>query len=44
MKLPVLNSTGTIVDDIEVSPQLFDAPMNKSLVHQVMVAYLANAR
>ena len=44
MKLPVLNSTGTIVDNIEVSPQLFDAPMNKSLVHQVMVAYLANAR
>ena len=44
MKLPVLNNNGTRVDDLEVSRQLFDAPMNKSLVHQVMVAYLANAR
>ena len=44
MKLPVLNSDGAIVDDLEVSSELFDAPMNKSLVHQVMVAYLANAR
>lgn len=45
MKLPVLSSNeGAVVGDLEVSSQLFDAPMNKSLVHQVLVAHLANAR
>ena len=44
MKLDVRNMSGAVVDDIEVLDDLFDAPMNAALVHQVMVGQLANKR
>jgi len=44
MKHPVINSSGETVDAIEVSDSLFDAPMNRALVHQVAMSHMANAR
>ena len=44
MKLDVRNMSGAVVDDIEVLDDVFDAPMNAALVHQVMVGQLANKR
>lgn len=40
MKLSVNNSS-TVV---EVSPQVFEAPYNESLIHQAVIAYRAGAR
>ena len=44
MQIVVRNSSGDNVDTITVSDNLFDAPMNQALVHQVAVAHMANAR
>ena len=44
MKLDVKNMSGAVVDSVEVSGDLFDAPMNSALLHQVMVGQLANKR
>ena len=44
MQIVVQNSSGDNVDTITVSDNLFDAPMNQALVHQVAVAHMANAR
>lgn len=44
MKLKVRDVRGDVVDEIEVRDDVFAAPMNKALVHQVMVGQLANAR
>lgn len=44
MKLDVRNMSGAVVDSVEVLDDVFDAPMNSALVHQVMVGQLANKR
>ena len=44
MNLPLLNTEGTVVDTIEVTDNLFAAAVNQAVVHQVMVAQMANAR
>ena len=37
MKLTVVNSNGDNVGEVTVSDTVFDAAMNRSLVHQAMV-------
>ena len=44
MQVPVNNLTGEVVDHIEISDQVFGAPLNQAVVHQVMVSQQANAR
>lgn len=44
MKLKIRNTQGKITGDVEVRDDVFGAPMNAALVHQVMVGQLANAR
>ena len=44
MQLRLVNSEGEVVDDIDVRDDVFNVPMNEALVHQVLVAQLANAR
>lgn len=44
MKLDVRDASGAVVDSVEVLDDVFDAPMNPALVHQVMVGQLANKR
>ena len=44
MKLDVKNMGGTVVDSVEALDDVFDAPMNAALLHQVMVGQLANKR
>jgi len=44
VKLDVRNISGAVVDSVEVLDDVFDAPMNSALVHQVMVGQLANKR
>jgi large subunit ribosomal protein L4 len=40
----VFNSAGASISTLDVSDRVFDAPENGSLVHQAVVAYLANQR
>jgi len=44
MEIPLKNSRGEAVGNIEVSEQIFNIPFRAALVHQVMVAHLANRR
>lgn len=44
MRLQVKNMRGNVSRSIDVSDKIFDAPENPALVHQVMVAQLANKR
>ena len=44
MEIPLKNSRGEAVGNIEVSEQIFNVPFRAALVHQVMVAHLANRR
>jgi large subunit ribosomal protein L4 len=44
MKIPVYNKNGEQIKDIEISELVFNVPFNETLVHQVMVGQLANAR
>ena len=44
MKLGVRNKTGFDVGEIEVRNDVFAVPERRALVHQVMVAHLANKR
>ena len=44
MKLDVRNMSGAVVDSVEVLDDVFDAPMNSALLHQVVVGQLANKR
>ena len=44
MKLDLMNVRGEVVGDVQVRDDVFGAPMNPALVHQVMVGQLANAR
>jgi large subunit ribosomal protein L4 len=43
-QIQVFNSAGASVSTLDVSDRVFDAPENTSLVHQAVVAYLANQR
>lgn len=44
MVVPVRNMAGDQVDEVELHPYIFEAPVNVSLMHQALVRQLANAR
>jgi len=44
VQVPVYDLTGEIIEQIEVSDQVFGVPFNEAVVHQVMVGQRANAR
>ena len=44
MDIEIKNIEGKIVGSVQVRDDVFDVPMNPSLVHQVVVGQLANAR
>ncbi|HHS96630.1 MAG TPA: 50S ribosomal protein L4 [Chloroflexi bacterium] len=44
MIVPVRNMAGEQVDEIELRPDIFEAPVNVPLMHQALVRQLANAR
>ncbi len=44
MKAPVYDLTGEVVDNIEISDQVFGVPFNEQVVHQAVVRQRANAR
>jgi large subunit ribosomal protein L4 len=44
MQVPVYNRNGEQIKDIEISETVFNVAFNETLVHQVMVAQLSNAR
>lgn len=44
MEIDVRNLSGSVVNSVEVLDDVFDAPMNAALLHQVMVGQLANKR
>ncbi len=43
-KAPVYNIHGEVVEEIELSDDVFQAPINQKLVHQVVLMQLANRR
>ena len=44
MKVDVINLEGKKVDTVELSADIFDAPINVDLMHQAYVRQMANAR
>ena len=44
MQVPVYNIAGEVVDNIEISEQVFNVPFNQAVVHQAVVRQQANAR
>ena len=44
MELPIHNNKGEVVGQAEVAEVLFGAPVNRPLLHQVLVAQLSNHR
>ena len=44
MELKLLQDNGTLGAGIQASPEVFEREYNEALVHQVVVAYQANAR
>lgn len=44
MEIDVLDHNGAKKESLDVSSEIFDAPFNEALVHQVIVACRANAR
>ncbi|MDA0733366.1 MAG: 50S ribosomal protein L4 [Chloroflexi bacterium] len=44
MEVPVKNQNGETIDTIQLNDEVFNAPMNQSLVHQVVVIYQGNKR
>lgn len=44
MELPVRNFEGDVVGSVELSDHVWAAPMNSAVLHQVVVAQLANRR
>ena len=44
MKADVLNTKGEVVDSVELQDAIFGIEPNEPVVHQVVVAYLANQR
>lgn len=44
VQVPVYNSSGNVIDNIELSDAVFGIPMNSAVVHQAMLRQNANAR
>jgi len=44
VQVPVYSLTGEVVENIEISDQVFAVPFNEGVVHQAMVRQQANAR
>jgi large subunit ribosomal protein L4 len=44
MLVPVHDTKGDVVGEVELHDGIYDAPINKSLMHQALVRQLANAR
>lgn len=44
MQIPVYNSTGEVVNQVELSEEVFGVPFNEAVVHQTMVMQMANRR
>ncbi|TFG71438.1 MAG: 50S ribosomal protein L4 [Anaerolineales bacterium] len=44
MLIPVKNMQGENVGEVELLPEIFEAPVNISLMHQALVRQLSNAR
>ena len=44
MQVAVKNQSGDTVESIDLDDIVFNAPMNRSLVHQAMVIYQSNRR
>ncbi|MFA5374341.1 MAG: 50S ribosomal protein L4 [Dehalococcoidia bacterium] len=44
VQVPVHNSLGKVIDNIELSDEVFGIPMNSAVVHQAMLRQNANAR
>ena len=44
MIVPVRSMSGRKVDEVELRPEICEAPINMSLMHQALVRQLANAR
>ena len=44
MQIPVYNLAGEVVEHIEISDEVFAAPLNQAVVHQAVVRQQANAR
>lgn len=44
MNIQVKNIQGDSIDEVEIQDDVFDVPMNSTLVHQVIVGQLANKR
>lgn len=44
IKLPVIDQNGASVGEVEIDPDLFGGKVNKQLLHDVVVMYLANQR
>ena len=44
MELKLIDATGQSTASVKASDELFGREYNESLVHQVVTAYLANAR
>ncbi len=44
MQVPVYSLTGEVVEQIEISDQLFAVPFNESVVHQALLRQRADAR
>ena len=43
-KVQVINSKGKKVETIDLDPSVFDGKINKAIIHQAVVMYLANQR
>jgi large subunit ribosomal protein L4 len=44
MRVPVYSLKGEIIDEVEISEDVFGIPFNEAVVHQAMVRQLANKR
>jgi large subunit ribosomal protein L4 len=44
VQVPVYNSSGNVVDNVDLSDEVFGVPMNSAVVHQTMLRQNANAR
>lgn len=44
MQVPIYSLTGEVVDQAEISEEVFGLPFNEAVVHQAMVRQLANRR
>jgi len=44
MVIPIRNTKGRKVGEVELRPDIFEVPVNVSLMHQALVRQLANAR